>query len=70
MKTKDQLVETALKSEAGFKLAIIDLLADIRNSIIVAILSEEPSTSDTFQDLYDKAVKEMKRVITEEAKDK
>jgi len=67
MKTKDDLIKTALGSEEGFKLAVVDLLGDIRNSIITAILSE--NLGDIFHpDLYDKALNEMKRVITEEAK--
>ncbi len=76
MKTKEELVKTTLTSERGFRLAVVDLLADIRNSIIFAILSEEASTSDTLdeeltnQNLYNKALREMKRVITEESKDK
>lgn len=65
VKTKEQLVKTALKSEVGFKLAVIDLLADIRNSIITAIVLDETET----EELIDKAIKEMKRVITEESKE-
>lgn len=65
MKTKDQLAETALKSEAGFKLAVVDLLADIRNSIITAILFNETE----IEELINKAAKEMKRIISEESKE-
>lgn len=69
MKTKEQLVKTTLSSERGFKLAVIDLLADIRNSIILAILSE--NVTDVFHPgLYDKAFREMKRLLTEEAENK
>lgn len=69
MKTKDQLVKTALSSERGFKLAVIDLLADIRNSIIIAILSKDPN-STYLSELYDSVYREMRRLLNEESKEK
>lgn len=68
MKTKDDLIKTALSSKEGFKLVVVDLLADIRNLIIIKILSQNLEVFDP--DLYDKALSEMKRVITEEDKNK
>jgi len=65
MKTKDELIKTALKSEAGFRLAVIDLLSDIRNLFIAAFLSDDPN-SKAYKSVYN----EMKRLLTEESKKK
>ena len=69
MKTKDELVKTTLKSETGFKLSVIELLADIRNLFIAAFLSDD-SNSTHLKKIYEGAYKEMRRLLTEESKDK
>ena len=65
MKTKEELIKTALSSEEGFKLAVIDLLGDIRNLFIAAFISDDPN-STVYKGIY----KEMKRLLTEENKKK
>ncbi len=69
MKTKDQLVKTALYSKRGFRLAVIDLLADIRNSIITAILSRDP-IGVTAKKQYETVYRKMRRLLREESKEK
>lgn len=68
MKTKDDLIKTALSSEEGFKLAVVDLLADIRNSIITAILSKDPN-STYLREVYESVYREMRRLLSEESKE-
>ena len=69
MKTKDELVKTTLESEVGFKLAVIDLLADIRNLFIAAFLSDDKNSTD-LKEMYESVYKEMRRILTEESKKK
>ena len=54
MKTSKELVKIAFNSEAEFRLAVIQLLADIRNSIITAILSKDPN-STYLREVYESA---------------
>jgi len=67
MKTKDQLFKITIKdmgvSDKGFKLAVVELLADIRNLFIAAFLSDDPD-STVYKDIY----KEMKRLLADESK--
>ena len=65
MKTKGQLLKAALRSETDFRLAVVELLADTRNSIITAILLDEIEREPFLQ----KAVKEMRRLLSKESKE-
>jgi len=68
VKTKNQLLKITLKDmgvSEGFKKAVVELLADIRNLFIAAFLSDDPN-SKAYKSVYN----EMKRLLTQESKDK